>query len=142
MIPATEVEVVWKGEQEFAGHSRQSESRSVETSIDGKRISAPSPMELLLEALGGCMGIDVVLILRKMRQPLEGLKVRLQGERREEEPKKFTSVRITFDVTGQGIEREKVSRALALSIEKYCSVFHSLDRGIGVTTEILLNPPG
>lgn len=136
-----EVEVVWKGGQEFVGRSRSSESRDVETALDGERISAASPMELLLEALGGCMGIDVMLIMQKMRQPLDSLKVRLEGKRREQDPKKFSAIKITFHVAGQGIDREKAGRAVDLSFEKYCSVFHSLDRGIDATAEISINPP-
>lgn len=98
-------------------------------------------MELLLEALGGCMGIDVVMILQKMRQPLDALTVRLRGDRRGQEPKKFEKIAVAFHVRGSGLDREKVGRAVDLSIEKYCSVFHSLDRGIDVTAEISINPP-
>ncbi len=94
--------------------------------IDGDGKAAPSPTNLLLAAIGGCSAIDVVDILRKGRQPLEGLVVEVDGDRREDPPRRFTRLRLTFRVRGE-VERTKVERAVALSLDKYCSVFHSLD---------------
>lgn len=87
---------------------------------DGGSI-APSPMELVLIGLGGCTAFDVVQILEKGRQPVEDCVVELDADRAETEPRVFTRVRIRYVVTGRGLDRAKVERAVQLSAEKYCS---------------------
>ncbi len=84
-----------------------------------------SPMEAVLMAAGGCSGIDIVSILEKMRQPLEGLEIIVSGLRREDYPKYFHSVFIKYILKGD-LEAEKVERAIELSLEKYCSVTNGL----------------
>ena len=79
------------------------------------------------------MAADVVSILVKGRAGLEGLRTRLVGERRGEEPRRFVKIALHFVVTG-AVPPEKVERALALSREKYCSVWHSLRQDIDLTT--------
>ncbi len=97
-------------------------------------------MEALLLSLGGCMGIDIQAILEKGRVPLEGLEVDLEGVRAEEAPKRFTRIRMDVRVTGAGEEnRTKVERAVQLSRDKYCSVFHSLRSDMPVEIEIQLD---
>lgn len=84
--------------------------------------AGPSPMETVLLALGGCTGIDVVSILRKMRVPLDGLEIRVTGDRAEEHPRVFIRVHIEYIVTGRGLAPDQVRRAVELSQDKYCSV--------------------
>ena len=81
----------------------------------------PSPVEALLLAFGACDGINVVSVLRKMRQEVTGYTVRLRGERRDEPPRVFTRIEVEHEVRGRGLDREKASRAVELSA-KYCSV--------------------
>lgn len=83
------------------------------------------------------MGIDLVQILTKGRHDLRTLRAHLVGDRREEDPKHFTRIRLHFTLTGD-VTREAVERAIALSREKYCSVWHSLRRDIDfqVTSEV------
>jgi putative redox protein len=114
--------VVWAGGEKFTGTN----AGGIETTIDGNREAGASPVELLLEALGACTGIDVALIMEKMRTPLARLEVSLEGDRHSPEPRYFTRVRARFDVWGDGLRSEKVARAIKLSCDKYCSVFHSL----------------
>jgi putative redox protein len=80
------------------------------------------PMELLLVGFGGCSGMDVISILRKKRQSVTGLEINIQGERAENPPKVYTEVHIEYVVKGKGVEKEAVERAIALSVDKYCSV--------------------
>jgi putative redox protein len=95
--------------------------------IDGKSASGPAPMELLLLSLGGCMAIDIRVILEKSRVELESLELFLEGERRGEDPRHYESIRMNFRLSGPGEQdRAKVERAVRLSEEKYCSVYHSL----------------
>lgn len=105
------------------------------TSIDGNGQAGASPTQLLLEAIGACSAIDVVDILRKGRQPLEGLTVELGGDRSEEAPRRYTRLYLRFRVRGD-VERAKVERAVALSLDKYCSVYHSLDPDLRETAQV------
>jgi putative redox protein len=80
------------------------------------------PSELLLIALGGCTGVDVVSILKKRRQNLTGLEIKLTGEQDPEPPWTFRRIHLEYRLTGRGLSREAVERAIRLSEEKYCSV--------------------
>lgn len=127
--------LTWNGELQFTGKT----AKGFATVIDGNTQAAASPMELLLEAVGGCSAIDVVLILQKMREPLERLEVALEGTRNETDPKYYTSITARFDVWGDGVGEEKVARAVHLSFTKYCSVFHSLRKDLQLTAVFRLH---
>jgi putative redox protein len=79
-------------------------------------------MELVLIGLGGCSGYDVVHILEKGRQAIEDVTVELEAERAQQDPKVFSRIYMHFVLKGRGLTAEKVERAIALSVEKYCSV--------------------
>ena len=87
------------------------------------------PMELLLMGLTGCTGIDVTMILERMREPLEDLRIEAQGTRREENPQKFTEIHLTYQLAGS-VSPKKACRAIHLSEEKYCSASASLSATI------------
>ncbi|HWQ21267.1 MAG TPA: OsmC family protein [Clostridia bacterium] len=91
-----------------------------------------SPMELLLMALGGCTGMDVVSILAKMKESHAGFRVELSGERAEEHPHRFTRIYVDYYLTGDSILAENISKAIKLSAEKYCSVGASLMPGVAL----------
>lgn len=107
------------------------------TSIDGEGTLSPSPVELLLESVGACSAIDVVEILGKGRHPVEALEVEVEGTRREEPPRRFTDLRLLFRIRGD-VPRAAAERAVGLSLETYCSVFHTLREDLAVETEIRL----
>lgn len=86
------------------------------------------------------MATDVVLVLEKGRQPLRGLTARLRAERAENPPRRLLRVDIRFTVTGD-VPADKVERAIRLSRETYCSVWHSLARDIELTTSFEVEPP-
>lgn len=102
---------------------------------DGGSI-APSPMELMLIGLGGCTAFDVVHILEKGREPIEDCVVELDADRAETEPKVFTRVRLRYRVTGRGLDRAKVERAVQLSADKYCSASAMIAKTAEITHEI------
>ena len=86
------------------------------------------PMQLLLMALGACAGIDIVSILQKQRQVIDGLDMSIKGEREAgKEPSLWQSIHISFELAGQ-LDEEKVKKACALSMDKYCSVAETLRR--------------
>lgn len=126
--PPVAVEMEWEGGLRFRGRAGE---RSLE--LDGDSRAAVSPVEALALALAGCMASDVVHILVKGRAELKGLTARLVAERAPEEPRRLVSVDLRFSVRGD-VPASKVERAIALSREKYCSVWHSLRRDIGFTT--------
>jgi putative redox protein len=102
--------------------------------LDGDAQSGPSPMELVLMGLAGCTGADVIDILRKKRQNVASLEIKVHGNRTEEHPKRYTTIEVTFSVTGQSIDSEAVRRAIELSETKYCSVAASLKGVDQITT--------
>ncbi len=106
--------------------------------IDGDGNSGPSPMIALLMAAAGCSGSDVVSMLQKMRVQLARVSIEVRGQRREEEPRRYLSVHYRYQLSGEGLDQDKADRAVQLSLEKYCSVVHSLAPDIKVTHEVVL----
>ncbi len=125
------VKLNWNGGLKFTGIN----AGRIETVIDGNHVDGASPVELLLEAVGACSAVDVVVIMEKVRTPLQRLEVIVDGDRRQTEPRYFQNVRIKFDAWGEGISPEKLARAINLSIGKYCSVYHSLRTDLKLQAE-------
>ena len=121
----------------FVGISPAGHAHVMET--NGDRASAPTPIELLLTAVGACMGSDVVDILRKKRQVVSDYKVEITGERREDFPRSFKSIRLHHVVTGESVSKDAVKQAIELADSKYCSVAATLrpTAEIAVTFEIV-----
>lgn len=88
--------------------------------IDGFREAGPSPMQLLLFAVGSCSGIDMVVILEKMKQQLTGLRIEVKGVE-QGQAKVWKEMEVVFHVSGD-VDPKKAERAMNLSLEKYCSV--------------------
>jgi putative redox protein len=95
-------------------------------------------MLTLLLAAAACTGSDLVLVLQKMRQPLKELRIDVAGVRRESEPRRYLALHLDYHVDGEGLEAAKVRRAIDLSLEKYCSVIHSLAPDIAITYDLSL----
>lgn len=114
--------VKWVEGRTFVGQSESGHSVVLGTAFgpDGQK-PGPSPMELMLIGAGGCSAFDVVHILEKGRERVEDCVVELDADRAEQDPKVFTRIHMHFVVKGRGLAVNKVERAVALSIEKYCS---------------------
>jgi putative redox protein len=96
---------------------------------EAKRDDAgPLPIELLLGALGGCVGVDIVSILGKMRLDIRGLRIETTGERADDHPRVFQRIHMIFDIDTEPSDPAKILRALELSTSRYCSVFAMLAR--------------
>jgi putative redox protein len=106
--------------------------------IDGDNVEGPGPMLTLLLAAAACTGSDVVVVLKKMRVGFSGLRIEVSGVRRETEPRRYLSLHLDYRITGGGIDPAKVRRAIELSLEKYCSVIHSLAPDIAITYALSL----
>lgn len=107
--------------------------------VDSDGVAGPSPTTTLLLALGGCMAVDVVDITAKMRVPLTALEVEIEGDRRADPPRRFTAIRLKYIVTGvPAADEEKVWRAIDLSRDRYCSVWHTLKDDIELSIALEL----
>lgn len=125
----------WRGDGlRFSGAGTEPATPSIR--IDGGGNDAPSPMLLLLLACASCSGSDVVLILEKMRVKLRDLSIEVEGVRRDSEPRRYTAMRLLYALSGDGLNKEKAERAVSLSLDKYCSVVHSLAPDIDISYEI------
>jgi len=119
-----------------------------ETNVDGHRMVidadeevggtnlGPRPKKLMLVALAGCTGIDVVSILKKMKVELEAFNVVVEGDLTEEHPKKYNQMKIIYEFKGKDLPMEKLERAIQLSEEKYCGVSAVYRDAMEIKTEI------
>jgi putative redox protein len=118
--PDVQLDVEWEGDLVFRGRSGP-----IELVLDSDARKGPSPVQALAFALAGCMAIDLVHILRKGRLDVTGVTAALVAERAPSDPRRLVRVRLHFRVTGN-VPADKVERAIALSRQTYCSVWHSL----------------
>jgi putative redox protein len=126
------IALTWTGGLRFEG----GEPGGPLSPVDGDNVTAPGPMLHLLLAVASCSAADVVDILAKMREALTSLDVEAWGDRRDDPPRRYTSLRLRFRVRGAALAEGKVRRAIDLSLEKYCSVIHSLAPDIPVHYEL------
>lgn len=105
----------------------------------GGKDRGPRPKMLLLSALGGCTGMDVISILKKMKVEVEEFKVTAQTEVSQEHPKVFTKIHIIYDFKGKNLPEDKLKKAVELSQEKYCAVSAMLKKTAPLTYEIRRN---
>ena len=129
-----EVVIDWEGDLRFRGGPPGAPA----TLVDGDNAAAMGPMSMLLTSLAGCTGADMVHILARMRVPLARCRIVAHGTRREQEPRRYVAIHLVFEVAGDGIDHEKAKRAAAMSLEKYCSVVHSLASDIAVSHEVVV----
>jgi putative redox protein len=106
--------------------------------IDGDNVEGPGPMLTLLLAAAACTGSDVVVVLNKMRVVFGALRIEASGVRRETEPRRYVSLHLDYRITGSEVDPAKVRRAIDLSLEKYCSVIHSLAPDMAITYALSL----
>jgi putative redox protein len=126
--PPTVATLTWKNALVF-----NATSGSASLTLDGDGGDGPSPVQMLAIAVVGCMSIDVAHILQKSRHAIASLRSEIVAERAQDNPHRFLRVTLRFFVTG-GVPRDAVERAVALSREKYCSVWHSMREDIELTT--------
>ena len=127
----TEAKTQWIEKQRFNGVATSGHS----IIVDGDKATGNSPMELVLIALCGCTGYDVVSILQKKREPFISLEVRAAAERAAGPPSVYTKIKLIYLVGGK-VSRKAVEDAVRLSKEKYCSVSAMLEKTAKITAEI------
>jgi putative redox protein len=126
--------LTWEQDLRFVGAAPEAPA----ITIDGDNAVGPGPMLTLLLAAAACSGSDVVLILQKMRVRLGELRIDVTGVRREEEPRRYVALHLDYRIGGEGLDEGKARRAIDLSLEKYCSVIHSLAPDIAITYALSL----
>jgi len=121
------VNVKWIDDMRFVANDDKGHSIVMDVSKEhGGEGSGFGPMQLLLVALGGCTGMDVVGIVRKQRQRLEGLEIVVSGERVSKDPRFYGKVHVDYRFRGKQLKEKAVERAIELSQDKYCSVAATL----------------
>lgn len=122
----SKAKVRWTGGMQFVGIPNSGHAVLVDAAEEvGGLDSAPRPTELLLIAQGGCTGMDVVSILRKMKVDFSDFEMELDGERTEEHPKFIKKIHIIYKIWGD-VPEDKFKKAIELSLDKYCSVANTL----------------
>jgi len=125
---------------QFVATSGSGHAVVMDTTEDvGGHDTGPRPMEMVLIALGGCTGMDVVSILRKMQVPFTRFEMAVDGERTAEYPKYFTKIKVIYRIWGD-VPEEKLKKAIELSLGKYCSVSNSLKPRADISYEYQINP--
>ena len=130
------IDVTWQDNMKF------------ETEIDGHKLildsapdvggndEGPRPKALMMVAIAGCTGMDVVSILKKMKVDLTYFNLRVEGDLREEHPKKFEAMKVIYEFKGNNIEFEKLEKAVNLSVDKYCGVNANFKDAMKMSYEI------
>jgi putative redox protein len=122
------IDLDWQGDLRFEGRSGPAAM-----TLDSEGRAGPSPVQALAFGLAGCMAIDIVHILTKGRSAPRALRAHLVGHRAETDPRRFVRIALHFTVSGD-VAGDRIERAIALSREKYCSVWHSLRADIELET--------
>ena len=128
------LDLEWLGDDRLRGRVGD-----VEIVMDSPPVAGPSPVQTLAFALAGCMAMDVLVVVRKGRYHLEAMTARLVAERALTDPRRIVKLDLRYTLTGE-IPEDRVARAIQLSRDKYCSVWHSMRTDIELTTSFEVVP--
>ena len=135
-------------EDQVVVNTRWLENMAFETKINGHRIIldaephvggedlGPRPKPFMLAALGGCTGMDVISILRKMRVEVKSFNVRVIGDLVEEHPRRFHRMHVIYEFEGEDLPLDKLEKAVSLSEDRYCGVSAVYKDAMKLTSEI------
>lgn len=141
ITPTVKTTLAWQRDLVFTGSTPQ----GYEIEFDAQAQWGCKPTEALLLSLAGCMGIDVVSILAKMRITLASFRIEIEGERNPTPPQYYKTVEMVLYIAGTNLEVGKIERAIELSRNKYCSVYNSLRPDLALNVRYVLekkNPIG
>lgn len=138
-----EAKVTWKNGLSFVGTADTGYEVPLGASADvGGAEDGFRPLEMIAVGLAGCTAMDVISILKKKRQDVTGFEVLVHATRSEEHPRVFTSILIEYRVTGRGLDRSAVERAVELSETRYCPAQAMLEKAVTIEHEIILSQAG
>jgi putative redox protein len=132
--PPVPASLVWDGDLRF-----RAASGTNEMVLDGDSAAGPSPVQTLAFSLAGCMAMDIAAIVTKGRHPMAAFDVKFSGVRADDHPRRFLKIDLHFTVHGS-VPASAVERAIEMSREKYCSVWHSMRQDIELTTTFEVVP--
>ncbi len=131
ILQVNKATLTWDRDLIFIGRTM----RGYEVEYDAQQQWGCSPTETLLLSVAGCMAIDMVTFLKKMKCEIKSYKMDIMGERNPTPPQYYTSIDMVISVSGTGLTAKKIERAISLSHDKYCSVYHSLRKDIKVKVD-------
>jgi putative redox protein len=131
ILPVNKSRLTWQRDLYFLGTTQ----RGYEVEFDVKYEEGCSPTETFLLSVAGCISIDVVHILKKMRCEIASYEMAAEGRRRLSPPQYYESIDLMIHISGNGITPAKIDRAIDLSLNKYCSVYHSLRKDLAVNVK-------
>jgi putative redox protein len=130
------IKTEWKGDMAFEADVNGHKVMMDASTEGGGHDLGSSPKKLMLVALSGCTGMDVVSILKKMRVEIEKCNIEVQGDVAEEHPKRYTKMHVIYKFTGKNLPLDKLEKAVSMSEETYCGVEALYRIAIQVTSEI------
>ena len=134
IVPINKATLTWDKELIFVGRTQE----GYEIDFDAHVQWGCKPTDALLLALAGCMGIDIVMFLQKMRIRLASFKIDIVGERNPTPPQFYKAIEMILNIAGKDLDPKKIERAIKLSHEKYCSVYNSLRKDMDVKVRYVL----
>lgn len=136
MTTSHSVSTVFNQGMAFTAHINNHDVLMDTTAADGGLDSGPSPKRLMLAALAGCTGVDIVSILNKMKVPFSNFSIDINAALTEEHPKIYHQVKITYKIKLAEADKSKMQKAVVLSQEKYCGVYAMFKAFATMETEI------
>ena len=131
-----QVKINWKEKMAFSAEVNGHEIMLDAAEKVGGENRGPRPKPLMLAALAGCTGMDVVSILKKMRVEVEDFNVSVEGDLTEEHPKQFSKMHVVYEFKGKDLPMDKLKKAVSLSEERYCGVSATYRQAMEITSEI------
>ncbi len=99
----------------------------------------PTPKPLMLVALAGCTGMDVISILKKMKVDVKNFRVSVEADQTEEHPKHYTAMKVIYEFWGQNLPEASINKAISLSEEKYCGVSFVYKKFMDISHEVRIH---
>ncbi|MDY7395648.1 OsmC family protein [Aureibaculum sp. 2210JD6-5] len=131
------VKTTWKSNMQFESTNPSGLNLMIDAGAeDGGEGKGYRPKALMLSALAGCSGLDVVSLLKKMRAEVDEFTMDVEANLTDEHPKYYDKVKVTYNFYGSGFKKDKIEKAVSLSVEKYCGVMEMFRQFAEVTTEI------
>lgn len=134
---ATKIELNWKGQMLFESVAPEGKVLIDVNEEAGGQGKGLRPKAMMLSSLAGCSGMDIASLLKKMRAEVADFKIEVEANLTEEHPKYYDKVHVTYTFFGSDFKKEKIEKAVNLSVDRYCGVMEMFRQFAEVTTEIL-----
>ena len=135
MAVKNKIEITWKGDMKFESKSAEG-SVMLDAPLDGRPGEGLRPKAMMLSALAGCTAMDIASLLKKMRAEVEDIQIDAEGRLTDEHPKYYDHVVLTYRFYGKEFKKDKIEKAINLSIERYCGVMEMFRKFAEVEIEV------